>query len=157
MVSCDTPRALRPYCPYHIKNSVLISVIIYDDRNKDRVYFLAGFFFGRGIFPRALFFFLAQHFFFFGDSKIARPDSPGLSEAAVQQTYLGEGAGAFYVAQPPGAQAPLRQAPRVCELRRGMVRRAAPKCRHSPAFGLSFVRLLFFSVSLFFKNLKSLF
>ena len=87
--------------------------------------FWRAFFFGRGIFPRALFFFLAQHFFFFGDSKIARPDSPGLSEAAVQQTYLGEGAGAFYVAQPPGAQAPLRQAPRVCELRRGMVWRAA--------------------------------
>ena len=47
MVSCDTPRALRPYCPYHFKNSVHISVTIYDDRNTDRVYFPAGLFFSQ--------------------------------------------------------------------------------------------------------------
>ena len=109
-----------------------------------------------GYFPAGFFFSWQSTLFFFGGSKIARLDSPGLSEAAVQQTPWGEGAGVFYVAQSPGAQAPLRRAPRVCELRRGMVWRAAPKCRHSPAFGLCFVRLCFFPISLFLKNLKSI-
>ena len=37
MVSCDTPRALRPYCPYHFKNSVHISVHMNVDRNMGRL------------------------------------------------------------------------------------------------------------------------
>ena len=67
MVSCDAPRALIPYCPYDSGNSVRISVIIYDDRNTDRVYFLAGFFFG-GVFSRGPFFFGTA--FFFQKSKV---------------------------------------------------------------------------------------
>ena len=50
MVSCDTPRALRPHCPYHFKNSVRISVHIHVDRNMDIVYFQAGLFFLAGYF-----------------------------------------------------------------------------------------------------------
>ena len=151
MVSCDTPRALRPYCPYHFKNSVHISVTIYDDRNTDRVYFLAGFFFGRGIFPRAVFF-PCHSTFFFGGSKIGRLDSPGLSEAAVQQTSGGEGTGVFYVAQPPGAQAHLRRVPRVCELHWGMVRRAAAEVQRLTCFWAFFcLSVIFFRPPFFVK------
>ena len=80
--------------------------------------------------------------FFFDGSKIAHIDSPGPSEAAVQQTLWGEGAGVFYVAQPPGAQAPLRRAPSVCEPRRGMVRRAAAEVQTLNCFWVVLQRVV---------------
>ena len=59
MAFCDT---LRAHEPGGAHNSVHISVHLQVDRNKDRVYFLAGFFFSEGYFPAGLF--LVRHFFF---------------------------------------------------------------------------------------------
>ena len=105
------------------------------------------------VFSRGLYFFSGTALFFFGGSKIGRLDSPGLSEAAVQQTSWGEGAGVFYVAQPPGAQAHLRRVPRVCELHWGMVRRAAAEVQRLTCFWAFFCVSVIFSGPLFFVKI----
>ena len=64
MAFCDT---LRAHDPGGAHNSVHISVHLQVDRNTDRVYFLAGFFFG-GVFSRGPFFFGTA--FFFQKSKV---------------------------------------------------------------------------------------
>ena len=63
MAFCDT---LRVHDPSGAHNSVHISVHLQVDRIKDRVYFLAGFFFLEGYFPAGLFF---PVFFFFRKSE----------------------------------------------------------------------------------------